>query len=92
MSVTFAVPAPYRKATRGQAEIELPAGTVSQAIAALTEQYPDMARRLLTADGRLNPYASIYVNGEHVHGEGALDRVLHDGDRLLVMPVIGGGC
>ena len=92
MSVTFAIPAPYRRITGSKAEVEVPAGTVRQAIAALSEQYPDMASRLINAKGRLNPYVSVYLNGEHLHGEGALEREARDGDRLVVMPVMGGGC
>jgi len=91
MPITFAIPAPYRKSTDGQAEIELAAATVGEAVAALAAQYPAMRPRLLAADGRLNPHVSVYVNGDQVLGADALSRALRDGDRLLVMPVIGGG-
>jgi len=91
MSVTFVIPAPYRKSTGGQAEVELTATTVAEAIAALAEKYPAMGPRLLSGTGRLNPYASIYVNGDQIAGPDALDHPLRDGDRLLVMPVVGGG-
>jgi len=91
MGVTFSIPAPYRKITGGKAEVEVQAGTVRQAIDGLAAAYPDMARRLLNEKRGLNPYVSVYVNGEHLHGEGALERQVADGDRLVVMPVVGGG-
>ena len=91
MSVIIAIPAPYRKSTGGQAEVDLAATTVGEAIAALAQKYPGMGQRLLVAEGKLNPFVSIYVNGDQVLGSEALARPLRDGDRLLVMPVVGGG-
>ncbi|MHB0875213.1 MAG: MoaD/ThiS family protein [Anaerolineae bacterium] len=91
MSVTFAIPAPYRKSTGGEAEVSLAAGTVGEAVAALAAKYPSMGPRLLVAEGKLNPFVSVYVNGDQVLGPEALNRPLRDGDRLLVMPVVGGG-
>ncbi|NPV09916.1 MAG: MoaD family protein [Anaerolineae bacterium] len=91
MSVTFAIPAPYRRATDGKAEVEVQAATVAEAIEALNRQHPDMGHRLLKDRDRLNPYVSVYLNGERLHGSEALSRTLQDGDRLVIMPVIGGG-
>jgi sulfur-carrier protein len=91
MSVVFAIPAPYRKSTDGQAEVNLEASTVGEAVAALTARYPAMGPRLLLEPGKLNPFVSVYVNGDQVMGAEALSRPLRDGDRLLVMPVVGGG-
>ena len=92
MSVTFAISSPYRKATGGKAEIEVQAENVGQAIAALNSSYPEMAQRLLGEKGGLNPYVNVYLNGEHLHRQDALDHPLKDGDRLVIMPVVGGGC
>ncbi len=91
MSVTFAIPAPYRKATDGHPEVAVPAETVGEAIQALNHQYPDMGRRLVNAQGALDPYVNVYLNGERLSGAEALERKVRDGDRLVVMPVIGGG-
>ncbi|MGI6208563.1 MAG: MoaD/ThiS family protein [Anaerolineae bacterium] len=91
MGVTFAIPAPYRRATGGNAEVQVEAGTVAQAIEALNRQYPDMAHRLLKDRENLNPFVSVYLNGERLQGPEALNRTVRDGDRLVVMPVIGGG-
>ena len=91
MSVTFAIPAPYRQATDGQAEVKVEAESVRQAVEALNRSYPDMARRLVADESRLNPYVNVYLNGERLSGDSALDHPLRDGDRLVIMPVIGGG-
>ena len=92
MSVVFAIPAPYRKATGGKAEIEVQAENVGQAIAALNAIYPEMGKRLLGENGGLNLYVNVYLNGEQLRRQDALDRPLKDGDRLVIMPVVGGGC
>ena len=50
-----------------------------------------MAHRLLKDRENLNPFVSVYLNGERLQGPEALNRTVRDGDRLVVMPVIGGG-
>lgn len=90
-SVQFAIPAPYRRATDGNAVVEVGAETVSGAIAALRARHPEMAARLVTDDGALNPFVNVYLNGARLQGKEALDHELRDGDRLVIMPVIGGG-
>jgi molybdopterin converting factor small subunit len=91
MSIILAIPAPYRKLSGGKAELTLTASDVRQAIASIQRDYPELAARLLTAKGSLNPYVSLYLNGNHLHGEAGLSHPLKDGDRLLMMPVVGGG-
>lgn len=90
-TIQFAIPAPYRRATDGKAVVEVGAETVSGAIAALRALYPEMAARLLTDEGALNPFVSVYLNGARLQGKEALSHVLREGDRLVIMPVIGGG-
>ncbi len=90
-SIRFAIPAPYRRATGGEAVVEVAAKTVSGAIEALRARYPDMAARLVTDEGVLNPFVSVYLNGARLQGAEALGHALRDGDRLVIMPVIGGG-
>ena len=91
MAVIIAVPAPYRKATGGKAELEIEASCVGQVIDGLVQDYPDLAKRLVTAEGSLNPHVSVYVNGSRVSRGEAMERALNDGDRLVIMPVISGG-
>jgi len=89
--VQFAIPAPYRRATGGEAVVQVNAASVGDAVAALRVRYPDMAARLVTESGDLNPFVNVYLNGARLHGTNALDRSLSEGDRLVIMPVIGGG-
>ncbi len=90
-SVQFAIPAPYRRATEGNAVVEVEAETVSGAIAALRARYPEMAARLVTDEGALNPFVNVYLNGARLQGHESLTHAVRDGDRLVIMPVIGGG-
>lgn len=90
-TIQFAIPAPYRRATGGRAVVEVSADTVRGAIDALRDLHPEMASRLVKEDGNLNPFVNVYLNGERLQSPEALDHSLADGDRLVIMPVIGGG-
>jgi len=64
----------------GQTSLELPAdATVSAAVEALAERYPQIRQPLQRA--------AFAVNHRYVQGE----RILNDGDELALIPPVSGG-
>lgn len=73
-------------------ELELPAGAdVAAAVAALVEQYPALRARLFGRNGRLARFVSALVNGTSIQFLNGLATPLSDGDRLTLLPPVGGG-
>lgn len=73
--------------------LSLPGGaTVMDLINRLIGLYGDPFRGYVYDDeGRLLDYLMFSVNGADIRSLDGFDTVLRDGDRVLVMPPIGGG-
>lgn len=75
-----------------QPSIELPAGAdVRAALRALAERHSAIADRLFDGRGEIHRYINTLVNGENVASRQGFATVLSDGDRLTILPPVGGG-
>ncbi len=92
MAITLFIPAPYRSLAEGKEELSVEGHNLAEVLGSLAQLYPELSRRLVNEKGGLNPYVSVYCNGERLYSPDALQRPLPDGARLVIMPVIGGGC
>lgn len=91
-TVTVIIPTPLRGYVDGQAEVELAASTVSEALAALSTRYPKLRRHLYGDDGRLRRFVNIYLNEADIRYLEGGDRAnLKTGDEIRIVPSIAGG-
>ena len=75
----------------GKAAVEVSAGTVGEALQALSDAYPDLKERIFDAEGAIRRFVNVFHNGEDVrHGDGA-GTVVADGDEIAIIPAIAGG-
>ena len=66
--------------------------TVGDLLAFLAElRGSDWARAVRREDGQLRATVAFLVNGHNVFLAAGLDTILAEGDRVRVLPVIGGG-
>ena len=72
----------------GRAELRVPAGTVSDVLAAIQSRCPALAG-LVRADGRLGPHYLLSVNGQSFIRDGSVR--LGPGDRVLLLSADAGG-
>ena len=91
MGVTIKIPTALRALTQNEAEVRVAAGTVGQALAALTAAYPDVGKHLYREDGTLRSFVSVYVNEDIIRQRDALNTGLTEGDTVLLVPSIAGG-
>jgi molybdopterin converting factor small subunit len=71
----------------GRAEVEVPATTVGEALAAVERACPGLAG--LVEEGRLAPHYLLSLNGEHFGPD--MGHALRPGDRLLLLSADAGG-
>jgi molybdopterin synthase sulfur carrier subunit len=50
------------------------------------------ASQLFGADGELNRYVNVYVNDEDVRVLDGLETAVAEGDVLVILPAMAGGC
>ncbi len=83
---------PLRPFAGGQHVLQVEAGTVGEAIRALTGAHPELRKHLFTPEGKLRAFVNLYLNEDDV-------RYLPDrentrvsaADSLSIIPSIAGG-
>jgi adenylyltransferase/sulfurtransferase len=92
MSVQISVPTALRGYTESKAVVAVDGATVKEALDALTERYPALARHLRDASGKLRTFLNVYLNDEDIRYLPERDATaLRDGDNLIIVPSIAGG-
>ena len=85
------IPTPLRVYVDKQDAVQVEAGTVGQALNALTTQHPDLKKHLYSDEGKLRAFVNVYLNDEDVRFLGGLSAPVRDGDTVTVLPAVAGG-
>ena len=85
------VPTPLRQYAGKQSAVEVPAGTVGEALNALTSAYPDLRKHLYSDEGKLRAFVNVYLNDEDIRYLQNDTTAVKDGDTLSIVPSIAGG-
>jgi MoaD family protein len=88
---TVKIPTVLRPQVGGNKEVELGGATVGEVVDALTAQYPGLKSQLLTADGELNRFVNVYVNGQDVRYLDGLATAVAERDEVRLLPAMAGG-
>jgi molybdopterin synthase sulfur carrier subunit len=91
MAVLVRIPTPLRAMTKGSAEVQVTAETVTDLIDDLERQYPGMRDRLVEESGELRRFINIYVNQEDIRFLQGEKTALKQGDEVAIVPAIAGG-
>jgi adenylyltransferase/sulfurtransferase len=91
MKVKVLIPTPLRPYAGKQAAVEFEAGTVGEALEALTRQYSELRRHLFAEDGRLRSFVNVYVNDEDIRYLERERTPIKAGDTISIIPSIAGG-
>ena len=86
------IPPVIRPSTNGEREVEATGSTIGEVLASLTETHPATKEQIFGADGTLNRYVNVYLNDEDVRVLGGLDTAVREGDQLVILPAMAGGC
>jgi molybdopterin converting factor small subunit len=85
------VPSALRTFTGGNADVDVTATTVRDAIADLERRHPGIAARILDGGGAVKPFIRIFVGPDDIGGLAGLDTKLTDRDEISIVPAIAGG-
>jgi molybdopterin converting factor small subunit len=93
MAITFYIPGPLRQHTRGRSQVEVnrPAATVAEALAALWEAYPGLRDRVLTEQGEVRQHVNIFVGDENIRYCGGFAAAVNNGTAIMIVPAVSGG-
>jgi len=101
MSVTIQIPTALRSYTGGLAVVNVAAVnvaavnvagfTVGEALTALTDAHPALAKHLRAETGELRSFVNVYLQDEDIRFLGRELAPVRDGDVLTIVPSIAGG-
>jgi molybdopterin converting factor small subunit len=92
MSVTIEIPTAFRRFTNGAPKVDCSATTVAEALNELTARFPDLGRHVRDDQGQIRQFLNVYLNEEDIRFLGGESCTLKEGDRVLLVPSIAGGC
>lgn len=86
--IAVRLPTVLRPFAGGAERVEVAAGTVAEAFAALD---PPLRRRLTDEQGAVRRHVNIYLGDDNIRDLDGLATELADGDELLILPSVAGG-
>jgi len=92
MPVTIEIPTAFRRFTEGAPKVDCSAATIADALNELTSRYPDLSRHVRDDQGQIRQFLNVYLNEEDIRFLGGESCTLKEGDRVLLVPSIAGGC
>ena len=81
----------YNSKIEAMTAVQAQGGTLSALIEDLEANHPGIKDRLVD-NGDLRRFVNVYVNDEDVRFLGGLEASLNDGDQVVVLPAVAGGC
>jgi molybdopterin converting factor small subunit len=91
MAIEVRIPTILRTYTGGAKAVDGEGTSLAGLIDNLEANHPGLKDRLL--DGAdLRRFVNIYINDEDVRFMGGLEAPLADGDQVVVLPAVAGGC
>ncbi len=85
------IPTPLRQYVGKKAIVEVPGGTVGEAMSTLVAQHPELRKHLYTEDGKLRAFVNLYINDEDIRYLQKEATTLKDSDNISIVPSIAGG-
>src|SRR5580704_6400388 len=92
MSVRVLLPNAFQKHTNGAKEIQSSASNLPQLIDEIEVTFPALKTHLRDETGNVRRFINFYVNEEDIRFLGNEKYAFKDGDEVLVIPSIAGGC
>jgi sulfur-carrier protein len=90
MSTVF-IPSVLRANVGGVKSVEVDGDSIRTVVDGLVERHPSLGGQLLTADGDLNRFVNVYVNGQDVRYLAGLDTPVAPSDEVRLLPAMAGG-
>jgi len=92
MSVRVLLPNAFQKHTDNVRELTSTAANLPELVSEIEERFPALRQHLRGEDGQVRRFINFYVNEEDIRFLGNDKYSFQDGDEVLVIPSIAGGC
>ncbi len=88
---TIIIPTPLRKFTEKNSRLNIKGTTVSEVIAQLLTDFPDLRKHLLDDAGKIRTFVNIFVGDDDIRSLQQEHTPLRDEAIVSIVPAIAGG-
>ena len=92
MSVKIVLPTALARHTEGQKSFASDAQNLPGLLAEFDTKFPALSQNLKDDSGKLRKFINVYVNDEDIRFLGGDTHQFADGDEVMLIPSIAGGC
>jgi molybdopterin synthase sulfur carrier subunit len=92
MSIKVQIPSALRRHTDGVGQLDCSAANLNELFSTLDTKFPALKPHLRDESGQVRRFLNIYVNEEDIRFLGGNSYAFQDGDEVLLVPSIAGGC
>jgi molybdopterin converting factor small subunit len=85
------IPPVLRANVGGSKQVEVAGSTVGELLEGLVTAHPGLRDQLFTADGELNRFVNVYVDGQDVRYLDGTATPVAQRDELVILPAMAGG-
>ena len=89
---TIKIPPVLRSSVGGEKQVNASGSSVGEVLRSLAERHPATESQLFAEDGGLNRYVNVYLKDEDVRVLEGLETAVADGDTVVILPAMAGGC
>jgi len=91
-AVRVLIPTALRRHTAGQDQVTCSARNLGELVDVLGSTFPELKPFLRDDSGKVRRFLNFYVNEEDIRFLGGDTHEFSDGDEVMVVPSIAGGC
>ena len=92
IAIKIILPTAFVRHTDGQKQLQSEAQTLPALIADIDAKFPALSTQIKDESGKLRRFINIYVNDEDIRFLGGDAYEFQDGDEVMLIPSIAGGC
>jgi len=92
LSVKIVLPTALARHTDGQKSFDSEAENLPGLLAEFDTKFPALAQNVKDENGKLRRFVNVYVNDEDIRFLGGDTHPFEDGDEIMLIPSIAGGC
>jgi molybdopterin synthase sulfur carrier subunit len=92
MAIKVTLPTAFTRHTDGRKQFDSVAANLPALIADIEQTFPALGTQIKDDDGKLRRFINIYVNDEDIRFLGGETYLFQDGDEVMLIPSIAGGC
>ncbi|WP_213807310.1 MoaD/ThiS family protein [Granulicella sp. dw_53] len=92
MSVKVFIPTAFTRHTDGCKQFDSAASNLPGLLADIDQSFPALSTQIKDENGKLRRFINIYINDEDIRFLGGETYAFQDGDEVMLIPSIAGGC